>query len=121
MPNWSLRGRSTGFRDRSGRDFLLLLLRHAIREMAEGEHTHGLVMTHINRGPFLNHVVLAPPLAEQHRIVAKADELMALCDRLEVTLDATAVTRRRLLDALLHVALAPATEPESEVPEIDAA
>ena len=46
-----------------------------------------------------------PPLAEQHRIVAKVDELMALCDRLEASLDQSAATRRRLLDALLHEAL----------------
>jgi type I restriction enzyme S subunit len=49
-----------------------------------------------------------PPLAEQHRIVAKVDELMALCDRLEASLTATAATRRRLLDALLAEALEPA-------------
>jgi type I restriction enzyme S subunit len=52
-----------------------------------------------------------PPLAEQHRIVAKVDELMALCDRLEASLAAAAATRRRLLDALLAEALAPA-EPQ---------
>jgi type I restriction enzyme S subunit len=48
-----------------------------------------------------------PPLAEQHRIVAKVDELMGLCDRLEASLTATAATRRRLLDALLAEALTP--------------
>ena len=48
-----------------------------------------------------------PPLAEQHRIVAKVDALMALSDRLEASLTATAATRRRLLDALLAEALAP--------------
>ena len=46
-----------------------------------------------------------PPLAEQHRIVAKVDELMALCDRLEATLATDDDTRRRLLDALLHEVL----------------
>jgi hypothetical protein len=40
-----------------------------------------------------------PPLAEQHRIVAKVDELMALCDRLETSLAAADDIRRRLLDA----------------------
>ena len=51
-----------------------------------------------------------PPLAEQHRIVAKVDELMALCDRLEASLIAGVKTRRRLLEALLAEALTPADD-----------
>ena len=46
-----------------------------------------------------------PPLAEQHRIVVKIDELMALCDRVEANLATGDDTRRRLLDALLHEVL----------------
>ena len=46
-----------------------------------------------------------PPLAEQHRIVTKVDELMAVCDRLEQALAAGDKARSRLLDALLHEAL----------------
>jgi type I restriction enzyme S subunit len=49
-----------------------------------------------------------PPLAEQRRIVAKVDELMALCDRLESSLAAAMDLRQGLLDALLIEALAPA-------------
>ncbi len=58
-----------------------------------------------------------PPLAEQHRIVAKVDTLMALCDQLEASLTVTAATRRRLLDALLAEALAPAEDSELEAAE----
>ena len=54
-----------------------------------------------------------PPLTEQRRIVAKVDELMTLCDRLETTLAAVGNTRHRLLDAVLHDALAPRTEPKT--------
>jgi type I restriction enzyme, S subunit len=61
--------------------------------------------------------VAVPPLAEQHRIVAKVDELMALCDRLEVTLTTTDDTRRRLLEALLAEALAPEEERKLEAAE----
>ncbi|WP_353266150.1 restriction endonuclease subunit S [Gemmatimonas sp.] len=49
-----------------------------------------------------------PPLAEQHRIVAKVDELMAVCDLLEASLKAGEFTRSRILDAFLHEALQPA-------------
>jgi type I restriction enzyme S subunit len=48
-----------------------------------------------------------PPFAEQQRIVAKVDQLMALCDQLEASLITGQDVRRRLLDALLHEALAP--------------
>ncbi|MCC6141197.1 MAG: restriction endonuclease subunit S [Nitrospira sp.] len=49
-----------------------------------------------------------PPLDEQRRIVAKVDELMALCDRLETQLTTTHADSLRLLNAVLHDALAPA-------------
>jgi type I restriction enzyme S subunit len=45
------------------------------------------------------------PLAEQHRIVAKVDELMALCDRLEAQLTNAQTQSRRLLESTLHQAL----------------
>lgn len=57
-----------------------------------------------------NMVVPIPPLAEQHRIVAKVDALMALCDQLEASLASAQADRTRLLDALLHEALAPAVD-----------
>lgn len=49
-----------------------------------------------------------PPLAEQHRIMAKVDELMALCDQLEASLTESEQTRSKLLEAVLHQALEPA-------------
>ena len=55
-----------------------------------------------------------PPLAEQHRIVAKIDELISLCDRLEASLDAIDTGRNRLLESLLRDALkSAANEPEA--------
>jgi len=58
-----------------------------------------------------------PPLAEQHRIVAKVDALMALCDRLEAALTAADTTRAHLLEALLHEALDPAAAAAPEAAE----
>ena len=45
------------------------------------------------------------PLAEQQRIIAKVDELMALCDRLEAQLATTQSETSLLLEAVLHQAL----------------
>ncbi|WP_422003065.1 restriction endonuclease subunit S [Roseovarius mucosus] len=59
----------------------------------------------INLGILEMVLIPLPPLAEQHRIVARVDALMALCDQLESSLTTTTTTRSRLLEALLHEAL----------------
>ncbi|WP_429336731.1 restriction endonuclease subunit S [Paraburkholderia atlantica] len=45
-----------------------------------------------------------PPVAEQKRIVAKLDELMALCDALECRIDAAESTQSQLLQAVMAAA-----------------
>jgi type I restriction enzyme S subunit len=64
----------------------------------------------VNGTTLKNMVIPLPPLAEQHRIVAKVDELMAVCDRLEAQLTAAQTESRRLLEAVLYEALAQATD-----------
>ncbi|MDY0055054.1 MAG: restriction endonuclease subunit S, partial [Methyloversatilis sp.] len=46
-----------------------------------------------------------PPAAEQHRIVAKVDELMALCDRLKADLATARQRQATLADTLVAAAL----------------
>jgi len=47
-------------------------------------------------------IVPVPPLAEQHRIVAKVDQLMALVDELERQQAASREKASNLLDAIVH-------------------
>jgi type I restriction enzyme S subunit len=49
-------------------------------------------------------LVPLPPLPEQHRIVAKVDELMSLCDRLQAQLKSAQATQLKLADCLVEQA-----------------
>jgi len=55
----------------------------------------------VNQGHIGSLSVPFPPLAEQHRIVAKVDELMALCDRLEARQADADSAHTQLVQALL--------------------
>ena len=51
--------------------------------------------------PFVRNHPFPPPLAEQRRIVAKVEQLMALVDALETQLAASRATAANLLSALV--------------------
>ncbi|MCE3224036.1 MAG: box helicase [Nitrospira sp.] len=58
-----------------------------------------------NGDAFLFHDRTGQSKQIQQRIVAKVDELMALCDRLEAQLTTTQTESRRLLESVLHEAI----------------
>lgn len=92
------------------REYILLLLRSdSVRKYLAGEAV-GTTMVNLNHGILKKMPLAIPPLAEQKRIVAKVDELMALCDQLENQLTATETDSRRLLEAVLYEALMPALD-----------
>ncbi|MCE8556663.1 restriction endonuclease subunit S [Ruegeria pomeroyi] len=99
-------------------DFVDLWFRSPVgKDLIEGLKSNTTNVCAIYQGKLLSYQVPLPPLAEQHRIVAKVDALMALCDRLEAALTTTNTTRARLLEALLHEALEPAAKAVTEAAE----
>ena len=85
--------------------FLMFALMSAVMQSLIDTHATGMTAKGIKAANLKPLPIPIPPLAEQHRIVAKVDELMVFCNRLEKKLAAGDDTRRRLLDALLHEVL----------------
>ena len=71
-------------------------------DLARGAKTKGAVKgATLNRKSLSTIMVPLPPLAEQHRVVAKVNELMVLCDQLEEARTAREDTRDRLTKSSL--------------------
>ncbi|MEZ5782382.1 MAG: restriction endonuclease subunit S [Rhizobiaceae bacterium] len=76
----------------------------------------GTAVPALQQGTLASIAVAVPPLAEQQRIVAKVDELMGLCDRLE----AARAGREAVRDKLTAASLARLNAPDPETFEADA-
>ena len=94
-----------------GRFFALYLRSPEFVKYVESVQT-GIAYPAINDKQFYGGLVPVPPLAEQHRIVAKVDELMALCDRLEQEQADNSNAHQTLVETLLATLTISPVRPE---------
>ncbi|MGE6245501.1 restriction endonuclease subunit S [Psychrobacter proteolyticus] len=84
---------------------LLLYLSIYINSISLKPYITGTAQPKMNQAKMNSILVMLPPLAEQHRIVTKVDELMAICDQLKEKLQQSQETQVQLTDALIDRAL----------------
>lgn len=82
--------------------YLMAVLRSPTsRESIIGAASQTTNIANISLAKLNPYVVCIPPLKEQHRIVAKVDELMLLCDQLEQQTEASIDAHATLVEVLL--------------------
>ena len=83
------------------KSFVLWVLQTEFMRIQFLGDTRTLAQPTLNVGLIREALTPVPPLAEQYRIVAKVDELMALCDRLEAEQADAEAAHAKLVKALL--------------------
>ncbi|MHB8200057.1 MAG: hypothetical protein ACYDD9_04500 [Acidithiobacillus sp.] len=82
-----------------------MAIEHVSRNEGAKPERIDLAITCVTLSNFNDDVILLSPLAERHRIVAKVDELMALCDTLKARLADAQATQLHLADAIVEQAV----------------
>ena len=80
--------------------FLINALDSAVSNAIKNR-ARGAAMNNISLGDIKDMIIPAPPVPEQHRIVARIDQLMVLCDTLDYQIEAATDKRTELLNALM--------------------
>lgn len=88
------------------RPYIQLMLASPLIQEELKDKSHGGTMNILNLGLLRSLSFPLPTIAEQHRIVAKVDELMALCDQLKVRLSQAQTTQQHLAHAIVEQAVA---------------
>ncbi len=76
------------------------IIQKYIKNMATGAAAMGVKSSKLKE-----FAIPLPPLSEQHRLVAKLDELMAYCDKLEMSIKESKEQNEKLLQQVLREAL----------------
>ena len=108
---------STAFAILNGHGFVLpryiwIVLRSPFMVASVEKSQRGQAYPAINNADFAVLPFPLPPLAEQHRIVSKVDEIMAICDQLEEARTA----RKDIRDRLTKASLTRLNAPDVDVP-----
>ncbi|MGN5210198.1 restriction endonuclease subunit S [Aeromonas sp. 107A] len=82
-------------------DFLHKCLSSSYFQALAWENSSSTTIAILNKGKWEVQPVPLPPISEQHRIVAKVDELMALCDQLELRSESQLAAHQTLVETLL--------------------
>lgn len=89
----------------ASKHFLLKCLESNLGQEQFVDKTHQVGVQKMALSRLASALIPFPPLAEQHRIVAKVDELFTLCDQLKTRLQAASETQLTLTEALVEQAL----------------
>jgi type I restriction enzyme S subunit len=90
-------------RDEVGPEYIWVFFKSPrFREAGEDQMTGTAGQKRVPRAYVESSLLPLPPLAEQKRIVAKVDELMALCDDFEAKLQQSQTDAENLLTAIVH-------------------
>jgi len=85
--------------------FLEMVLNSPLITQIARDKTTGGAAPRVNVATVKAYPIPIPPYSEQQCIVARVENLLALCDRLEAQLGTTQTESRRLLEAVLHESL----------------
>lgn len=83
------------------KDYLYNLLSSPFIKQSFSQSAAGAVVMNLNADKVAETLIAIPPTEEQRRIVAKVDELMALCDQLEQQSEASLDAHQVLVETLL--------------------
>ena len=87
-------------------EFLNMIIKDdRLLDLMYGKSTGTANQANIGMTAINNWVLPLPSIKEQHRIVAKIDELMALCDTLKTRLNDAQTTQIQLADAIVEQAI----------------